>query len=42
MPLYEIMLLIGQIVVYGQALEFQEIMEVVLFTTARQKIIAEW
>lgn len=42
MPLYEITVLTGQIVVYAQALEFQEIMEGVLFTTARQKIIGEW
>lgn len=42
MPLYEITVLTGQIVVYGQALKFQEIMEGVLFTTARQKIIGEW
>lgn len=42
MTLYEITVLTGQIVVYGQALEFQEIMEGVLFTTAGQKIIGEW
>lgn len=42
MPLYEITVLTGQIVIYGQALEFQEIMEVGLFTTEGQKIIAEW
>lgn len=42
MPLYEITVLTGQIVVYAQALEFQEIMEGVLFTKVGQKIIEEW
>lgn len=42
MPLYEITVLTGQIVVYVQALEFQQIMEGVLFTEAGQKIIGEW
>lgn len=42
MPLYEITVLTDQIVVYAQALEFQEIMEGVLFTKAGQKIIGEW
>lgn len=41
MPLYEITVLTGQIVVYEQALEFQEIMEGVLFTKVGQKIIRE-
>lgn len=41
MSLYEITVLTGQIVVYWQALEFQEIMEGILFTKAGQKIIEE-
>lgn len=40
--LYEITLLIGEIVVYGQALEFQEIMEGVLCINLGQKIIGKW
>lgn len=37
--LYEISVLIGEIVVYGQALEFQQIMEGILYSELGQKII---